>query len=712
MNKRIIIYLLFIFSLLGADVIYGQEKFIAEPVNFNTNQKEYAPVYFQNGIVFCGVGSKNEAFTFVDSETGQLLTDLFFIPSNTSDVNEKRLFSSTLQTSFHDGPITFSEDGNVAYFTRSLSVNKKLKNSTKVQNRLGVFKAIFNGVEWSNITPCTFNSTEYNVGQPCLSKDGKTLYVVSDKEDGYGGKDIYYSELIDGEFGSLINMGNKVNSAANEMFPSLYSNNHLYFSSDREGGFGGLDFYVSVKNENHWNSNLVLDSLLNTTFDDFSIVFNNSGEEGYFASNRNGSDDIFKFTIQFPEFKNCEEVKTEQLCYEFYEEATLNMDSVAMLYEWDFGDGSKEENLEVYHCYAAPGLYIVELNILDPEIDKVFVNKDTYELEIEEVFQPFISCPDTILIDTEMRVEVEQGKWLNYKIDNYYVRFKDSVTVKNNLMGFKFDSLGKSEIQILISGIDTLLNEVVTDCFYKTIYVKKEIDSLTVRHNYKLLELDGFSVNEMEEKDDSYYALELLNSTKSIKGDSTKLKNYVNVVREMFNPASNNFSYLLGKTSVPFDLIAQYRNAHKNGFKTAEVKQFKNDSNEIIMDDLGVVEMDSIGNTNLVLRNIYFNYESYELTNESKKELNKLVSYLNLNPLKIEVGAHTDNKGAVQYNLNLSQKRAKSVVDYLNKKGIDKSLLEAKGYGESLPKAPNQHKDGSDNPEGRAMNRRVTIRFL
>jgi outer membrane protein OmpA-like peptidoglycan-associated protein len=712
MYKRIITYLFLFWSLLWAGVVYGQETFIVEPVNFNTGQKEYAPVYFQNGIVFCGVGSKSTAFTFVDAETGKLLTDLFFISSSTSHANEKRVFSTSLQTSFHDGPITFSEDGNVAYFTRSLSINKKLKNSIKSQNRLGVFKSTFDGEEWSNITPCNFNSNEYNVGQPCLSKDGKTLYVVSDKEGGYGGKDIYYSELIDGEFGPLINMGPKVNSVANEMFPSLYASNQLYFSSDRAGGFGGLDFYITAIEENQRNSTLVLDSLLNTAFDDFSIVFKNSGEEGYFASNRNGSDDIFKLTIQFPEFKNCEEVKTEQLCYEFYEEATLNVDSVAMLYQWDFGDGNKKEGLEVYHCYSQLGLYLVELNILDPVIDKVFVNKDTYELEIEEIFQPLINCPDTVFLNDEIKVEVEQGKWLNYKIDNYYVRFEDSVTVKNNFMSFKFDSVGTNEIQVLISGLDTVSNTVVSNCFYKTIYIKDDTDEAAVEHSYKLLKFDENRVSEIEENDESYFALELLKSTTSIKGDSSKLKNYVNEAREMFHQESNDFSYLLGKTDVPFDLIEKYRKAHNSGFENAEVKQFKNDSNEIIMYDFGVVETDSLGNTSIVLKNIYFNYGSHQLTSKSKKELNKLVTYLKLNVRKVEVGAHTDNKGNYQYNIALSQKRAKNVADYLIEKGIDKSMLESKGYGESLPKAPNQNKDGTDSPEGREQNRRVTIRFL
>ena len=78
----------------------------------------------------------------------------------------------------------------------------------------------------------------------------------------------------------------------------------------------------------------------------------------------------------------------------------------------------------------------------------------------------------------------------------------------------------------------------------------------------------------------------------------------------------------------------------------------------------------------------------------------------------IEIGSHTDSRGTDLYNETLSQNRAQSVVDYLVSKGIDKKRIKAKGYGEKEPIAPNQNPDGTDNPEGRQMNRRTEFRVV
>jgi outer membrane protein OmpA-like peptidoglycan-associated protein len=80
--------------------------------------------------------------------------------------------------------------------------------------------------------------------------------------------------------------------------------------------------------------------------------------------------------------------------------------------------------------------------------------------------------------------------------------------------------------------------------------------------------------------------------------------------------------------------------------------------------------------------------------------------------ITIEIGGHTDSKGTNAYNQKLSEARAQSVVDYLVSKGIDKSRLFAKGYGETMPVAPNTKEDGTDNPEGREMNRRTEFKIL
>ena len=118
-------------------------------------------------------------------------------------------------------------------------------------------------------------------------------------------------------------------------------------------------------------------------------------------------------------------------------------------------------------------------------------------------------------------------------------------------------------------------------------------------------------------------------------------------------------------------------------------------------------------NESIVLNNVFFEFDSDKLTPDSKAELNKLFSLLSNNPsIKVEIQGHTDSKGNNAYNKKLSQKRAESVRAYLVRKGIKGSRITAVGYGETKPIAKNTNADGSDNEEGRALNRRIELKIL
>ena len=108
-----------------------------------------------------------------------------------------------------------------------------------------------------------------------------------------------------------------------------------------------------------------------------------------------------------------------------------------------------------------------------------------------------------------------------------------------------------------------------------------------------------------------------------------------------------------------------------------------------------------------IMRNVFFETDSYELLPESTVELDRVVETLSQNPtIKVEIGGHTDNQGAPDYNQKLSERRAKSVVDYLLSKSVSPERVSWKGYGESQLVAPN------NSPEGRAMNRRTELKIL
>lgn len=157
-----------------------------------------------------------------------------------------------------------------------------------------------------------------------------------------------------------------------------------------------------------------------------------------------------------------------------------------------------------------------------------------------------------------------------------------------------------------------------------------------------------------------------------------------------------------------YDIIAQ-----KNGYinqKTIFSTSYDTKSDTITW----TFELSKIDSTQeVVLEDIYFNSNSFELKPASKAALNRLYEILIVNPeFIIEIGAHTDNVGSKSDNLTLSANRAKAVQDYLLNKDIGSNRLLAKGFGAEHPIAPNKNEDGSVNQEGQKLNRRITFRII
>lgn len=139
---------------------------------------------------------------------------------------------------------------------------------------------------------------------------------------------------------------------------------------------------------------------------------------------------------------------------------------------------------------------------------------------------------------------------------------------------------------------------------------------------------------------------------------------------------------------------------HSENFELTDTASYK----EVVK----VVEMKKLkAGKRVVLNNVFYDFDKATLRSESTKELDGLVELLKANPgLRIELGSHTDDKGAEDYNRKLSEARAASVVVYLVSKGIAQDRLVAKGYGESTPMATNETE------EGRQQNRRTEFKVL
>lgn len=135
---------------------------------------------------------------------------------------------------------------------------------------------------------------------------------------------------------------------------------------------------------------------------------------------------------------------------------------------------------------------------------------------------------------------------------------------------------------------------------------------------------------------------------------------------------------------------------------------------KISIDVLHKVSLKKLPYEAMVLNKIYYENNQSALTDTAKATIdNSLFKIMSQNPeIVAEISSHTDSKGTEAYNKHLSQKRAESVVNYLRSKGIDKSRMIAVGYGESKPIAKNLNEDGTDNPEGQAINRRTEFKVI
>lgn len=266
----------------------------------NSKESDYAPSYSDK---------KYQTLIFTSRRDGALGSQEINLGTNHSDVYETKLDKNgkwstpvllppAISSPVNEGRGWVSKKGDMIFFTRCPEEKNK-------QNKCGLYMAKKQGSTWGEAQRLPFNNDTVQFGHPSLSADGKTLFFTSKMNGGYGGADIWSCsfDAKGNTWGQPVNAGPSVNTEGDEMYPTISDDNKkLYFSSNYHPGMGGMDIFVAEAGADGKFTKPVenLKYPLNSSADDFGIVYEGKKQKGYFTSNREGgkgSDDIWSFNL-------------------------------------------------------------------------------------------------------------------------------------------------------------------------------------------------------------------------------------------------------------------------------------------------------------------------------------------------------------------------------------------------------------------------------
>ena len=649
---------------------YGQflltrDRYTVKNLDFNTGGYDFGTALFNEGIIFSSSRDSAKAISREHTWTGTQFFDMYYVKGDKTKFGKPQRMKGDAATKFHEAIPTFTSDFKKVLFTRNNFFNNKTKTSSDKIMKLKIYESDVNGLDWKNDKNFPFNNDEYSVGHPALTPDGNTLYFASDMPGGYGYTDIYVSQKEGDTWGTPKNLGPDVNTEGREMFPFVDKDGELYFASDGHGGLGGLDNFRVKKNAKTGKFGKIrnVGAPINSSYDDFAMVYGKDRSYGYFTSDRpdgHGLDDIYSFTDDGIYLEGIVvDAKTgEPIC-------TSNVVMNAKLTGAEQGrtntecDGEFEFNVvrNTDYCFVASA-------------EGYSTNRDV--------------CATT--------KGVAPGGKVFVKIP----------LEKSKVYAMSVQVLGKSPKSPADKSVDdkSPADKSVDDKSPadKTVDDKSPADKSVDDKSPADKSVDDKSPENKDVKSPEERGLKPLANAKILLSSVCEGWTKALVTDEngkICEVVRCDCDYIIVANATGY-LPANKTVIKDDGMCVIDRKCGVNPrEEEIILDRIpGGVDTNGDGIPDeytdgpaIELKDIYYDFDKWYIREESERELNKLLGFLQENSTTIvEIGSHTDARAPFDYNIRLSQRRAQSVVDWLIQRGINRSRLKPKGYGETQPR--------------------------
>ncbi|MEO0044039.1 MAG: hypothetical protein RL329_3487 [Bacteroidota bacterium] len=665
-----------VFITNGWQIAKAQETpkhpvFITNEKTINTNQLEFSPAFYADGIVFVSSNAVKGKEKVFDGKIGRKTMSIFVALRDTSGkLTTPKPFANELVSILHEGPLTFDKTGENIYFTRNNNDGNKA-SYTKGKARLKIYTAEMKASKWGEPAELAFNDNESDACHPSISADGDKIFFASNREGGYGGMDLYVCEKgMDGKWGKPVNLGPKINTAKNEVFPFIHPDGTLFFSSDGLIGAGGLDlFYTQPNRKAGFQAPKNLGRTFNTDKDDFGLIVDLDRKNGYFSSNRGGGvgeDDIYNFhapaTLVDEEDDNCDEFAPinkngSLLTVQVIDKNTLTELENAVVCYTNLNEMTVSQLLAGVEGKPSD---MVTNGVINPNaFDKNGKMEATNEQGIVQLRLPKAGYIFNV------KKQGYKNKQLNINdLDKRHliIVYLDRVDGMVPLLG---SVQGKDGV--LVQGATISLTNLTSgeSAMLYTDYRGNFSGYLKCNESYKVNASSGVKTSNTE-------------MVSTINSPCDKAKNVVLTITDMSGMAAN-----IGNS------VDSSQSSNRSVGKT------------VISE--GMV---------LQMRRIYYNYNDATIRPDARPDLDNLISLLKKYPdMEIELGSHTDSRGKAEYNKLLSQRRADNAIQYLILGGILPERVKAVGFGETS--LLNRCKDGTACAEiQHQVNRRTEVKIV